>query len=262
MDYTELNQNGFAVRDGYIQIYRFNESREYFGTDVTWITQGTGIPGSSTAIPVPDFIAGYARCFIDGAWTQVEDHRNQAIYDKTTLSQSIVYSLGPIPDDFTLIPPPSAFARWSDAIAGWVNDDAAQAMAIYNSKRSEIKNNGIAIINGIKNTFFIYDDLAWSLMVSDANKYSADNSYVPAVLNEMVSSSAGSWTLPDIVTKIVANDAAIKSGIAVTMANIKLVIDRLSQLKQKFDSGLTSMADLQAFDCAVNPVSVSIIDIF
>ncbi len=63
------------------------------------------IPANATIVPPPEAQAGYARCFIDGLWVQVEDHRGQTVYSTSDASPSVMSELGAIPDGQTLLEP-------------------------------------------------------------------------------------------------------------------------------------------------------------
>ena len=59
-------------------------------------------PGHSTEIAPPDEQQGHARCFIDGAWTQIEDHRGEQWYEGP--SQVTIDHLGPVPSHYSAEP--------------------------------------------------------------------------------------------------------------------------------------------------------------
>jgi len=88
------------------------------------------IPGRATTIEPPAQIAGHARVFKDGAWSQVEDHRGET-YWLADKSEHVVKDLGPLPDGaLSAKPAPSLAERKAAAIA--------QAQDIANNIRRTI----------------------------------------------------------------------------------------------------------------------------
>lgn len=84
-------------------------------------------PANATTIAPPVLQTGHARCFINGAWAQVEDHRGKTVYNTRTKERAVMTVLGPIPAGFTL-KAPGAFDSWADG--AWVtNKPAMQANA-------------------------------------------------------------------------------------------------------------------------------------
>ncbi len=80
----------------------------------------------------------FARCFIDGAWTEVEDHRGKTVYRTserkdggvTSLvgEEAVVTEIGPLPDDVTA-DKPGPHDRWNPQAASWVEDAALKRAA-------------------------------------------------------------------------------------------------------------------------------------
>jgi len=60
-------------------------------------------------------------------WEVKEDHRGAAIYSTADKTQTIVTSLGPIPDGYTEVAPPGKLYSWSGS--AWVPDVAAMIAA-------------------------------------------------------------------------------------------------------------------------------------
>lgn len=86
------------------------------------------MPANATPIAPPAEQQGYKRSFIDGAWTQVEDHVGETVYDKATGAPRKIKDLGPLPDGVTTLAP-GPFDTWDD-VAGWTEDAAARAAAL------------------------------------------------------------------------------------------------------------------------------------
>lgn len=85
------------------------------------------IPAFSTTTPPPATVTGYARCYIDGKWTQIEDHRGATVYSKADASKMEMKGLGPIPDSHTNLSPACPFPQWSEVT--WVTDSQQEKAA-------------------------------------------------------------------------------------------------------------------------------------
>lgn len=77
------------------------------------------IPANATAISLPDAMDGKVAVFKDGAWSLVEDHRQQTIYDITDYTQSkVVTNLGAVPEGWTL-QKPDDYCVWNTDSEAW-----------------------------------------------------------------------------------------------------------------------------------------------
>lgn len=63
------------------------------------IDQNPMIPVGSTTVEPPAPQTGFARCFVNGQWQQIEDHRGETWYSGHTPVQ--IVQLGPVPDWLT-----------------------------------------------------------------------------------------------------------------------------------------------------------------
>jgi hypothetical protein len=89
------------------------------------------IPANSTTIEPPIYAANNARCFINGAWVYVEDHRGLVVYRKADATQGVVKTLGPIPDTHTLLVPGN-YPVWDGA--QWIVDPVQWAAEQANAE--------------------------------------------------------------------------------------------------------------------------------
>jgi len=85
------------------------------------------IPANATDQKPPAAVNGYARCYIDGKWTQIEDHRGATLYSKADASEMEMMDLGPIPDSHTNLSPACPFPQWSEGM--WVTDPQREKAA-------------------------------------------------------------------------------------------------------------------------------------
>jgi hypothetical protein len=95
------------------------------------------VPRAATLVAPPEPVPGYARCWRDGKWEYVEDHRGQTVYSIEDGSERTIDTLGPLPDDVTTEPPPSPFHYWQDG--QWVEDIEAARQAAINQFKVAIQ---------------------------------------------------------------------------------------------------------------------------
>lgn len=121
-----------------MEIHHYHpETGEFCGTDQASIdpleSEKRGkeiylLPANATTSPPPTEKEGYARCFLRGEWTQVEDHRGRDLYLKSDGSHagtvSILFDV--FPDEYTLLTP-CEFPKWNGE--GWVTDEIAKTSA-------------------------------------------------------------------------------------------------------------------------------------
>lgn len=89
------------------------------------------IPRLATHVPPPKGQPGYARCWIDGGWQQVEDRRGEVLYSTAGGERREWAELGPIPlgPDGWTTHAPGEHQVW-DAQAGVWKDDAEAVRSV------------------------------------------------------------------------------------------------------------------------------------
>jgi len=93
------------------------------------------IPRAATLVAPPEPVPGYARCWRDGEWVLIEDHRGQTVYSVEDGSEKTIEELGPLPDNVTTAPRPSPYHYWQNG--QWVEDvEASQRAAIEQFRRA------------------------------------------------------------------------------------------------------------------------------
>ena len=97
-----------------------NEMRPY--THQLDANDGTLPPDNALRI-VPEFKEGYHPCEKNGIWLQVEDHRDEIVYDIETKASAKVDYLGEIREGFTLLEP-FPFSKWNGK--KWILDEDEQ----------------------------------------------------------------------------------------------------------------------------------------
>lgn len=115
-NYVELDANGFAPENGWIIVYNYTyDTKEFIRQSEEYLQVGVGIPAQSTTVTPPTTKEGFALVFDEKTkkWTQVEDHRNEVVYDITNGSQITITQLGKIDTaKYTTIAPTSQYDEW------------------------------------------------------------------------------------------------------------------------------------------------------
>lgn len=116
-----LDENGFAVEDGFIDVYNFNaETGEYTGKETEYLAKGVGIPANSCIIEPPETKAGIVPVFNEGKWQEVQDYRGEVVYSIKDGAAITVNKLGDYPEDTTKLAPKTQYDKWNGK--KWVED--------------------------------------------------------------------------------------------------------------------------------------------
>jgi len=94
------------------------------------------IPAFATKVAPPEQGAGFARCFIDGGWVYVEDHRGETVYNTTTGELKVITDLGKVGTDFTATPYPGNGYKWNRE--SWELDRAAWLDSDIRPRRNQL----------------------------------------------------------------------------------------------------------------------------
>ncbi|WP_461208555.1 hypothetical protein [Desulfocurvus sp. DL9XJH121] len=107
------------------------------------------IPANATAGAPPEAVAGYARCFVDGAWTQVEDHRGETYYGTATGQAVTIAELGALPDGITQ-DAPGTHQIWDEDSATWVEDQAVMDAAALAAMDAQLAALDLAAVRALR----------------------------------------------------------------------------------------------------------------
>lgn len=122
-----LDDHQLASQAGWITLYHYDaESLEYASAGMEYLPLGVGLPAHSVAdAPIIQPKTGMAlvRDLTANQWVAVADHRHQTVYDIETKHESIIFALGPIPKNKTLIQPMHEFDIWTGTV--WEIDQQA-----------------------------------------------------------------------------------------------------------------------------------------
>ena len=131
-----LNDNGFAVSDGFIHIYNVDPvTGEYLNDSEEFLAQGVGLPAHSFIEPPLEAKEGFAVCRTESGWEYRADYRNSVAYSIESGSQSRVTELGELPANLTFLAPKTPFDLWNGF--EWVTDLAAQRQAEIDAAKAE-----------------------------------------------------------------------------------------------------------------------------
>jgi len=72
-------------------------------------------PAGTTDVPPPALAEGQAAVFDGQTWRVTEDHRGKIAYATNTRQAVAIRTVGPVPEGYTLIQPPSRFHVWDGA---------------------------------------------------------------------------------------------------------------------------------------------------
>lgn len=115
-----------------MEVYHYHpHTKEFFGTssaDPNPLEKGEFIvPAHATEVAPPAAVEARVRCWFDGEWQQVEDHRGRTIYSAEDGTAVDIALPGPIPEGFTTVNPAGSEPeqptveeqRQNDILAQW-----------------------------------------------------------------------------------------------------------------------------------------------
>ncbi len=122
-----LDDRQLANQAGWVTLYHYDaDSLEYVSAGMEYLPLGIGLPAYSVAdAPViqPKTDMALVRDLSANQWVTVADHRHQTVYNIETKNESIIFALGPIPKNKTLIQPMHEFDIWTGT--AWEIDQQA-----------------------------------------------------------------------------------------------------------------------------------------
>ncbi|WP_461209912.1 hypothetical protein [Desulfocurvus sp. DL9XJH121] len=142
-----------------MQIYNYDpDSGEYLGESAARldpkesVAQGQDVyltPANATTEAPPEAVAGYARCYVSGAWVQVEDHRGETYYSTATGEAVTIEDLGPLPGEITDTAPGEQ-QIWDAAAGAWVDDQAAMDAAVLGAIDAQLAALDLAAVRPLR----------------------------------------------------------------------------------------------------------------
>ena len=137
-----FDSNLLATQAGTVQVFHFDmTSREFIGTEETYIHIGVGLPAFSCLEepPVQTEYQVAVRSDDNSSWSVTEDYRGITVYDIQTLASRVITEPGPIPDTVTRLVPLTPCDKWDGS--AWVTDADAQHaadVAVADKQKSEL----------------------------------------------------------------------------------------------------------------------------
>lgn len=137
-----FDSNLIATQAGTVQVFHFDmTSREFIGTEETYIHIGVGLPAFSCLDepPVQSEYQVAVRAEDNLSWSVIDDHRGITAYDIHTLTSHVITEPGPIPDTLTTSAPSTPYDKWDGS--AWVTDaDALHAadVAVADQQKKEL----------------------------------------------------------------------------------------------------------------------------
>ncbi|WP_414454220.1 hypothetical protein [Enterobacter roggenkampii] len=121
----------------------------------------------------------------------------------------------------------------------------------YAASLKMIRENGSAALMSIKPPYSEQEASTWWAQSEEANLWHNDNTYVPVMLNSIVSASNGSYTLPVLVNEIIGNISAWKELTGNVVGQMKHKTDQLNALKADVIAGTKNVMDLVNFNAEI-----------
>ncbi|MEH5011246.1 hypothetical protein [Phytobacter diazotrophicus] len=130
----------------------------------------------------------------------------------------------------------------------------------YSTTLNTLRVNGLNATIAIQAPYSFEEPESWWAQVLEAEAWTADNNYVPVILNQMVAASGGHWALSNLVATILSNATAWRSCTGNILGQLKNKRMVLSALKAAVDAGTADVHDIVNFDCTINIPSAVITD--
>ncbi|WP_139153048.1 hypothetical protein [Enterobacter roggenkampii] len=122
----------------------------------------------------------------------------------------------------------------------------------YAAALKMIRENGGAALMSIKPPYSEQEASTWWAQSEEANLWSSNNSFVPEMLNAIVASSNGSYTLQTLVSEILSNVTSWKEASGNIIGQIKHKTDQLNAIKAEVLAGSKNVMDIVNFNTDIN----------
>ena len=133
---TTLDDDGFAITDGYIHTYNAHPvTNEFINESDEYLTSGVGLPAHSYLDKPLSEKLGFAVVRASDDWEYLVDHRNEIVYSTETGQQITVTEIGDYPENTTLNAPVTAYDTWNGE--EWVTDSIAVIAADIDAAEAE-----------------------------------------------------------------------------------------------------------------------------
>lgn len=176
-----LDDHQLASQAGWITLYHYDaESLEYASAGMEYLPLGVGLPAHSVAdapIIQPNTRMALVRDLTANQWVTVADYRHKTVYDIETKHESIIFALGPIPKNKTLIQPMHEFDIWTGT-AWKIDQQALKARHIAAASQQKT-----ALINQVSDHInILLDAIAMDNQQTDIQQLAALKHYRVALM--------------------------------------------------------------------------------
>ena len=122
---AQFDKNGFVTIEGWALIYNTDtKTGEFINATYEYVAEGIGLP-NHVCLEAPNSVDDeHAIVRVGDTWTYPSDHRGKKIYSTENGAESTVTEIGDIPNNYTLLKPPSEFDTWNGE--AWVLDKNKQ----------------------------------------------------------------------------------------------------------------------------------------
>jgi Caudovirales tail fibre assembly protein. len=114
-----------------------SDTNEFIGSGDAYIPPHTGLPANSTSIAPPEDVIGKVSVFDSEkqAWSQIEDHRGETVFNTESTLPLYINELGPLPSGTTSIAPEGVYQKWDGE--KWIKDEKAEKAAQVQENESK-----------------------------------------------------------------------------------------------------------------------------
>ncbi|HDT2145309.1 TPA: hypothetical protein QHN14_003347 [Enterobacter roggenkampii] len=114
----------------------------------------------------------------------------------------------------------------------------------YNAALKNIRENGNAALISINPPYSEQEAVTWWAQSEEAKLWTSDNSYVPEMLNAIVTASNGAYTLSSLVSETLDNISSWKVSAGSVIGQVKYKTDQLNALKDEVIAGTKNVMDI------------------
>lgn len=122
----------------------------------------------------------------------------------------------------------------------------------YAASLKMIRENGSAALMSIKPPYSEQEASTWWAQSEEANLWASNNSFVPEMLNAIVASSSGLYTLQTLVSEILSNVTSWKEASGNILGQIKYKTEQLNAIKAEVIAGEKNVMDIVNFNADIN----------
>lgn len=186
------------------------------------------LPQFSTSIAPPEIDEHQIPVFINLEWVLIDDYRGEKVYDKQSLEEFTIKTLGKIPDEFTSIEPPNSYCEWDYVQNAWVENTEKHLAFKVNELIFNIRDRAQQEINILDDSYPDFEKLTWQDQEREARAYLKDNSELTPTISAIA--QARNIDLFDLANKIVNKADDYRSMAAAIIGKRQRIEDEIKIL--------------------------------